>query len=138
MAKIKNTGGQPRGFNTEEGGHVVIRHGEEKEFNMTEADFKHLQETLENHPDPKPFEISGSAGGVKAKKEKKDGDEVEMPAQSTEPPTPSGEVIAPTVTPMTDKERRERDQKGIHGGQPGRAAPKDDDDDDKKAPQRGR
>jgi hypothetical protein len=133
MAKIKNTGGQPRGFNTEDGGHVVVRPGEEKEFNMSEADFKHLQQTLEGLDDPKPFEVSGSHGGVKAEKKKKGEDDVEMPAQSTEPPTPSGEAVAaPTVTPMTEKERREREQHAARGG----AAPKKDDDE--KAPQRGR
>jgi hypothetical protein len=99
MAKIKNTGGQPRGFNTEDGGHVVVGPGEEKEFNMTEADFKHLQKTLEDHDEPKPFEVSGSHGGVKNKKEKKDGDEVEMPAQSSEPPASSGQTVAPVATP---------------------------------------
>ena len=110
MAKIKNTGHQPRGFNTEEGGHVVVKPGEEAEFNMTEADFKHLQGVIENADDPKPFEISGSHGGVKAKKEKKDGDEVEMPAQSTEPPSsqPHQEVVAPVATPLHDKEKREQ------------------------------
>ncbi len=112
MAKVKNTGGQPRGFNTEDGGHIVLRPGEEKEFNMTEADHKHLTKMLEDHDDPKPFEISGSHGGVKAaKKETKEGD-VEMPAQSVEPPpsstgdTPAAAPV--TVTPQTEKEKRER------------------------------
>jgi hypothetical protein len=142
MAKIKNTGGQPRGFNTEDGGHVIVRPGEEKEFNMSEADFKHLQETMEGLPDPKPFEVSGSHGGVKAKKDKKDGDEVEMPAQSTEPPTPSGEAVAaPPVTPQTEKERREREEKSRGGPGVGAGAPRkpaEDDDDDKKPAHRGR
>ena len=134
MAKIKNTGGQPRGFNTEEGGHVVVRPGEEKEFNMSEADFKHLQQTLENHDDPKPFEVSGSHGGVKAEKKKKGEDDVEMPAQSTEPPTPSGEAVAaPTVTPMTEKERREREEKTRGAAPTAKKA-----DDDERTAHRGR
>lgn len=109
MAKVKNTGHQPRGFITEEGNHVVVKPGEEKEFNMTEADFKHLQSVIEGHDDPKPFEIGGSHGGVKEKKATKD--EVEMPAQSTEPPSsqPHQEQV-PSVSPMTDKEKREREQ----------------------------
>jgi hypothetical protein len=94
MAKIKNTGGQPRGFYTEEGGHVIVAPGEEKEFNMTEADFKNLQQTLEGMDDPKPYELSGSHGGVKAEKKSKKDDDVEMPAQSSEPP-----AAAPSVTP---------------------------------------
>lgn len=64
MAKIRNTGRQPRGFFDEEGGHVVVAPGEEKEFNMTEEDFKKLQELAESE-DPAPYEISGSHGGVK-------------------------------------------------------------------------
>jgi hypothetical protein len=139
MAKIKNTGGQPRGFNTEDGGHVVVRPGEEKEFNMTEADFRHLQQTMEDHPDPKPFEVSGSHGGVKSKKDKAEGDDEHNPAQSVEPPTPSGEAVAaPPVTPMTEKERREREQHAQGGQGRAAAAKKDDDDDDKKPQQRGR
>jgi hypothetical protein len=131
MAKIKNTGGQPRGFNTEDGGHVVVGPGEEKEFNMTEADFKHLQSVMESHDDPKPFEVSGSHGGVKP--EKKSVEEGgEMPAQSTEPPDsqPHQETMQPTITPMTEKERREREA-GPRGAQ------KKPDDDDKPA-HRGR
>jgi hypothetical protein len=129
MAKIKNTGGQPRGFNTEEGGHVVVNPGEEKEFNMTEADFKHLQSVMESHDDPKPFEVSGSHGGVKpGKKTVEEGSE--MPAQSTEPPDSQAhqENLQPTITPMTEKERREQAQRG--------AAKKPDDDD--KPAHRGR
>ena len=64
MAKVKNTGNQPRGFITEEGGQVVIRPGEEREFNMTEADFNKMKEIAEAE-DPPLYEISGSAGGVK-------------------------------------------------------------------------
>ena len=64
MAKVKNTGNQPRGFITEDGGQVVVRPGEEKEFNMTEADFNKMKEIAEAE-DPPLYEISGSAGGVK-------------------------------------------------------------------------
>jgi len=100
MAKVKNTGGQPRGFFTEDGGHVTVNPGEEKEFNMSEADFKHMQQTLDNMDDPKPYEISGSHGGAKAEKKKKgDDDDTEMPAQSAEPPTSAGATVAPAATP---------------------------------------
>ena len=64
MAKVKNIGNQPRGFMTEDGGQVVVRPGEEKEFNLTEADFNKIKELIEAE-DPPPFELSGSAGGVK-------------------------------------------------------------------------
>jgi hypothetical protein len=64
MAKVKNTGNQPRGFMTEEGDQVVVRPGEEAEFNMTEADFKKCKEIAEMD-DPPLYEISGSHGGVK-------------------------------------------------------------------------
>jgi len=111
MAKIKNTGGQPRGFFTEDGGQVVVNPGEEKEFNMSEADFKHLQQTLENTDDPKPFELSGSHGGAEKKKEKKaEGDE--MPAQSTEPPAAS--TVSPPqggVTPQADQQKAEQQKR---------------------------
>jgi hypothetical protein len=135
MAKIKNTGGQPRGFNTEEGSHVIVRPGEEREFNMTEADFKHLQETMEGLPDPKPFEVSGSHGGVKASKDKSVEDE--MPAQSTEPPPSQThqEDVPPPVTPMTEKERREQSQRGAT---PPPRSKQDDDDEETKRPARGR
>jgi hypothetical protein len=125
MAKVKNTGGQPRGFFTEDGGHVTVAPGEEKEFNMTEADFKNLQQSLENMDDPKPYELSGSHGGVKADKKKKGEDEVEMPAQSSEPPVPTASPVV-TPTPTTPKAP---------------VSKKSDDDDDRKPaapPQRGR
>jgi len=64
MAKVKNTGNQPRGFFTEEGDQVVVKPGEEAEFNMTEADFKKCKE-LADMEDPPLYEISGSHGGVK-------------------------------------------------------------------------
>lgn len=64
MAKVKNTGIQPRGFITEDGGHVVVPPGEEAEFNMTEADFKKCKEVADSE-DPPAYEISGSPGGVK-------------------------------------------------------------------------
>jgi len=64
MAKVKNTGNQSRGFVTEEGGQVVVRPGEEKEFNMTEADFNKIKEIVATEEIPS-FEISGSPGGVK-------------------------------------------------------------------------
>jgi len=135
MAKIKNTGFQPRGFNTEEGSHVIVKPGEEAEFNMTEADFKHLQETMEGLPDPKPFEVSGSHGGVKASKANKEAEE--MPAQSTEPPTsqPHQENMQPTVTPMTEKERQERQQRSAT---PQRGKQDDDDNGSTRTSHRGR
>jgi len=111
MAKVKNTGKQVHGFITEDGSQVVVHPGEEKEFNMSEADFKNLQKIMEGmDDDKKPYELSGSAGGVKAeKKSKKEGDEVEMPAQSTTPPAPSPNQPPPSVIPPTEKERQERE-----------------------------
>jgi len=73
MAKIKNTGNQPRGFFTEEGTHVVVQPGEEGEFNMTENDFNKLKEVLDA-VDPPPYELSGSPGGVKMKTAKEQAD----------------------------------------------------------------
>jgi hypothetical protein len=64
MAKIKNTGRQTRGFFTDDGGHVTVQPGEEKEFNMTEADYNKITE-LAATEDPPLFEISGGHGGVK-------------------------------------------------------------------------
>lgn len=129
MAKVKNTGGQPRGFFTEDGGHVTINPGEEKEFNMTEADFKHLQQVIENTDDPKPFELSGSHGGVKEKKERKE-EGSEMPAQSSEPPTPAPATMPSQmqVNPMTEKERREQQARGA----PTPAAKKPDEDEERR------
>jgi hypothetical protein len=118
MAKVKNTGGQPRGFYTEDGGHVTVGPGEEKEFNMTEADFKNLQKTLENMDDPKPYELSGSHGGAKPEKKSTKEGEVEMPAQSSEPPVSAS---APVATPAPTSEKK--------------AAPKKDEE---TTPHRGR
>jgi hypothetical protein len=64
MAKIKNIGRQPRGFYNENHNLVVVAQGEEAELNMKDNDYKKIQQLLENCPDPKPFEISGGAGGV--------------------------------------------------------------------------
>ena len=72
MAKIKNTGTQPRGFFADDGTHVVIQPGEEAEFNMSEADFNKVKE-LAAAEDPPPFEISGAFGGVKLKTAKETG-----------------------------------------------------------------
>ena len=66
MAKIKNIGSQVRGFFTEDGNQVVVKPGETKEFNMTEADFNKAKELIESE-DPPTLEISGSHGGVKPK-----------------------------------------------------------------------
>lgn len=76
MAKVKNTGNQPRGFFTEEGEQIVVGVGEEREFNMTEADFAKCKEVAASE-DPSPYEISGSPGGVKKlnAKEQKEADE---------------------------------------------------------------
>lgn len=75
MAKVKNTGNQPRGFYDEDGTHVVVPPGDEAEFNMTEADFKKAKEVAEGE-DPPAYEISGSHGGVKklSAKEQKEAD----------------------------------------------------------------
>jgi len=64
MAKVKNIGRQPRGFFTDEGGHVVVNPGEEKEFNLTEADYNKAKELMESEEYP-ALEISGEHGGVK-------------------------------------------------------------------------
>ena len=82
MAKVKNTGNQARGFMTEDGGQVVVKPGEEKEFNMTEADFNKVKE-LAAYDDPPLFEISGSHGGVKAKtaKEQQEADQKKREAE---------------------------------------------------------
>ena len=83
MAKIKNTGNQPRGFFTDDGNQVVVQPGEEKEFNMTEADFAKVKELAE-YDDPPAFQISGSAGGVKklTAKEQKEADEKKREADA--------------------------------------------------------
>jgi len=64
MAKVKNTGNQPRGFIMDDGNQVVVQPGEEREFNLSEADFNKLKELLDTEDVPS-FELSGSAGGVK-------------------------------------------------------------------------
>jgi hypothetical protein len=109
MAKVKNTGIQPRGFILEDGSQVVVKPGEEAEFNMTEADFKNLQKMLENADDPKPYELSGSHGGAKATKEKKE-EGSEMPAQSTEPPTPAPTAVPPNQTVLPAEQERRQQQ----------------------------
>ena len=113
MAKIKNMGAQPRGFIQEDGSTVTVRHGEEADVNMTEADFNHLKKVMENADDPKPFEISGSHSYEAKKKEKNAEDEAHSPAQSTEPPPsqPHQENVPPvTITPQTEREKRERQE----------------------------
>jgi hypothetical protein len=67
MTTVKNTGVQPRGFWDENFNHVVVPPGQEAQFNMSENDYKKNQEILENCGDPKPYEISGGAGGAKGK-----------------------------------------------------------------------
>jgi len=75
MAKVKNTGRQPRGFFNDEGVQVTVMPGEEKEFNMSEADYKKVEEMAQME-DPPMFEISGGHGGVKklSAKEQKEAD----------------------------------------------------------------
>jgi hypothetical protein len=125
MAKVKNTGGQARGFITEDGTHVTVAPGEEKEFNLTEVDFDHLKKLVESCDDPKPFEISGSAGGAETKKKEKKEGEVETPAQSTEPPAVDPKS-GPLMMPTSDKEKRDQQARG--GAAP---PPKKNDDDDR-------
>jgi hypothetical protein len=76
MAKIKNTSNQPRGFFTDEGAQVTVQPGEEKEFNMTEADYKKIEELVASEERPS-FEISGGHGGTKklTAKEQKEADD---------------------------------------------------------------
>jgi hypothetical protein len=83
MAKVKNIGRAVRGFYDEQGEHVTVQPGEEKEFNMTEADFNKLKELLENEEET-PFELSGSHGGVKklSAKEQKEADAKKAEAES--------------------------------------------------------
>ena len=124
MAKIKNTGHQPRGFIGADGSQVTIPPGGEAEVNMTEADHKYLSKLMEDHDDPKPFEISGGhAAEAKSKKEKKEegDDDAHNPAQSTEPPATAPATAPPTITPMTDREKREREQKSAGRVESGRA-----------------
>jgi transposase len=64
MAKVKNIGRQPRGFYSDDGTQVVVRPGEEKEFNMSEADYNKAKELVESEEYPS-LEISGEHGGVK-------------------------------------------------------------------------
>jgi hypothetical protein len=64
MAKVKNIGRQPRGFWDENYNHVTVAYGEEKEFNMSENDYKKLSEILEAEGDPAPYELTGGAGGI--------------------------------------------------------------------------
>jgi len=75
MAKVKNTGRQPRGFFNDEGVQVTVMPGEEKEFNMSEADYKKCEE-LAQMEDPPLYEITGGHGGVKklTAKEQKEAD----------------------------------------------------------------
>lgn len=109
MAKIKNTGHQPRGFITEGGGHVVVEPGQEADVGMTEADFNFHKKLLEGLDDPKPYEMSGSHGAAEGKK-KKDKDEVEMPAQSTEPPPHDVSVSMPVTQAAAAKREPEPPQ----------------------------
>ena len=76
MAKVKNTGRQPRGFFNDEGVQVTVQPGDEAEFNMTEADYKKCEEVAASE-DPPLYEISGGHGGVKklTAKEQKEADE---------------------------------------------------------------
>jgi len=85
MAKVKNTGTQARGFNTEDGGQVVVQPGDEKEFNMNEADFNKAKEIAESE-DPPLFEISGGAGGAKIQsaKEQRDAENKRRDAEAKE------------------------------------------------------
>lgn len=62
MAKVKNTGRQPRGFFDDKGNNVVIPPGGEATFPMTDAYYAKLEEILARC-DPKPYELSGGGGG---------------------------------------------------------------------------
>lgn len=64
MAKIKNTGKQPRGFFDEHGVQHTVPPGGEIEINMSEADYEKCEEVAKSE-DPAPYEISGGAGGAK-------------------------------------------------------------------------
>lgn len=64
MAKVRNIGRQPMGFYDDTGANVVVQRGAETEIPMTEAYYDKLQSILEKC-DPKPYELSGGAGGKK-------------------------------------------------------------------------
>jgi hypothetical protein len=64
MALVKNNGVQPRGFWDVNFNHVLVPAGSEAQFNMSENDYKKLEEILEAEGDPAPFELSGGPGGV--------------------------------------------------------------------------
>ena len=109
MAKIKNTGYQPRGFIAADGSQVLVPPGGEADVNMTEADFKFLKKLVDDHDDPKPYEISGSHEAEAKKKEKKEDDEAHNPAQSTEPPTPAPTTV-PVTPPPTEKSAAKKEE----------------------------
>jgi len=69
MAKVRNIGRQPMGFYDEGGANIVVNGGNEADIPMTEAYYAKLESILERC-DPKPYELSGGAGGKqKAKSE---------------------------------------------------------------------
>jgi hypothetical protein len=81
MAKVRNIGRQPMGFYDESGANVVVASGREAEIPMTDGYYAKLQSILEKC-DPKPYELSGGAGGSKAKSEPS---KAEPPKATTEP-----------------------------------------------------
>ena len=70
MAHIKNIGKQPMGFFDENGNNVVVQRGAEADIPMTEPYYEKL-ETILSKCDPKPYELTGGAGGKPPKEVKK-------------------------------------------------------------------
>lgn len=72
MAKVVNTGKQPRGFWDTGMNNIVVPPGEEREFNMTEEDYAFNEQLLEDdESEPPLFELSGGAESVASQKGKK-------------------------------------------------------------------
>jgi len=71
MAHIKNIGRQPMGFFDDAGNNVVVQRGAEADIPMTEPYYAKLEAILANC-DPKPYELTGGAGGKPPKEAKKD------------------------------------------------------------------
>jgi len=79
MAKIKNIGPGPRGFFDDQMNHIILQSQEEREFNMSENDYKKLKEIIEAEGDNPTIELSGSHGGVSPAKPAKKDDDDERP-----------------------------------------------------------
>jgi hypothetical protein len=70
MAHIRNIGKQPMGFFDETGNSHVVQRGAEADIPMTEPYYAKLEAIL-SKCDPKPYELTGGAGGKPPKEVKK-------------------------------------------------------------------